>query len=342
MADLRIRWLIRQGLVPCIVGSWGYYVLQLGLEKMKEHWRNLIARWSAYPVVWCIAGEGAMPYYLSETKAEDAQQQRIDLTELGRYIRQVDPYKRLVTVHPTRIGRDQVVDDSVLDFDMLQTGHGGFNDVANIVSIVRQEVERRPTMPVIVGEANYEGIIHATQDEVQRLSYWTATLNGAAGYTYGANGIWQVNQSDEPFGPSPHGGTWGNTSWEEAAQLPGSFQLGIARRLLERYPWHQFEPHPDWVEPSGSPEQVDAPFAAGIPGKVRIIYLYQPVFPWAPKPSKVLALEPGIEYQAFYWDPRTGQEHHLGGVKADKDRTWLIPVQPEMKDWILVLESVEV
>ena len=43
---------------------------------MKKHWRYLIARWGAYPVVWCLAGEGTMPYYLSKTPKEDADTQK--------------------------------------------------------------------------------------------------------------------------------------------------------------------------------------------------------------------------------------------------------------------------
>jgi hypothetical protein len=340
MADLRIRWLVLQGLMPCILGSWGYYLMQFGLNKLKQHWRYLIARWAAYPVLWCIAGEGAMPYYLSETKEADAQQQRVGLTELGKFIRQYDPYQRLITIHPTQIGRDQVVEDAVLDFDMLQTGHGGYRDVSNTVTKVRLEYQRKPTMPVVVGETNYEGIIHATQDEVQRLSFWAAMLSGAAGYTYGANGIWQVNRADQPFGPSPHGGTWGNTNWEEASQLPGAEQLGKARRLLERYPWQQFAPHPEWIEPSATPEDVDAPFSAGIPGKVRIFYFYMPVFPWSARPIRVLSLEKEIRYRAFYWDPRTACEYDLGSVEPDSDGSWRVPVQPEMKDWVLILENI--
>jgi hypothetical protein len=341
MADLRIRWLIRQGLMPCILGSWGYYLVKLGLEKMKQHWRYLIARWSSYPVIWCLAGEGVMPYYLSAAKEADAQQQRVGLTELGSYIRQIDPYQRLITVHPTQIGRDQVVDDSVLDFDMLQTGHGGYRDVANTVTKVSQEYSRLPTMPVVVGETNYEGIIHAAQDEIQRLSFWAAMLTGAAGYTYGANGIWQVNCQGQPFGKSPLGHTWGNISWEEASHLPGSIHLGKARSLLERYPWQRFEPHPEWVIPSGSPENVDAPFAAGITGLVRVYYLYQPILPWSKIDVRVLALEPEIQYRAFFWDPCSGQEFVLGLVHPDFDRSWTVPLQPEMKDWVLILENIE-
>ena len=66
-ADLRIQYLVEKGLVPCIVGCWGYHLPMYGEPAMKKHWRNLVARWGAYPVIWCLAGEGSMPYYLSKT-----------------------------------------------------------------------------------------------------------------------------------------------------------------------------------------------------------------------------------------------------------------------------------
>jgi len=50
MADLRIRWLVNSGLVPCIVGCWGYFLNFAGIEVMKRHWRYLVARYGAYPV----------------------------------------------------------------------------------------------------------------------------------------------------------------------------------------------------------------------------------------------------------------------------------------------------
>lgn len=56
-ADERVAELVRQGLVPCIVGAWGFYLQHMGVEAMLRHWRELIARWGAYPVVWCLAGE---------------------------------------------------------------------------------------------------------------------------------------------------------------------------------------------------------------------------------------------------------------------------------------------
>ncbi len=339
MADLRIRWLVQSSLTPCIVGSWGYYLPLLGMAKMKQHWRYLIARWAAYPVVWCLAGEAAMPFYLSQDKEGDREKQMTGWTEIGRYVRATDPFRRIITIHPTEIGRDQVVDDSVLDFDMLQTGHDGFDSVPNTVKKVSVEHVRQPAMPVVVAEVNYEGIIHGTQAEVQRLTFWTSVLSGAAGHTYGANGIWQVNTRQKPYGPSPHGGNWGNTPWDEAYQLPGSMQLGLSRKLLELYPWWRFEPHQHWVEPSGDSENVTAPFAAGIPRETRFIYFYRPVFPWSGNTIKVTMIEPDIAYQALFWDPRTGDAYYLGRVEPDRQGYWQVPLQPTFSDWLLILDA---
>ncbi|MQA17868.1 MAG: TraM recognition domain-containing protein, partial [Pseudonocardiaceae bacterium] len=44
-ADARVRLIVDQGLVPCIVGAWGYYLQHLSVDQMVRHWRELIARW---------------------------------------------------------------------------------------------------------------------------------------------------------------------------------------------------------------------------------------------------------------------------------------------------------
>ena len=54
------------GITPCIVGAWGYFMPWMGVEKVKAHWRYLIARYGAWPVVWCAAGEANLPWYLAE------------------------------------------------------------------------------------------------------------------------------------------------------------------------------------------------------------------------------------------------------------------------------------
>ena len=187
----------------------------------------------------------------------------------GAHIRALDPNKHPITIHPTQFGRQQVDDPAVLDFEMLQTGHSGYTSLANTLNSLEKSLAADPTLPVVIGEVNYEGIMEASREEIQRFIFWTAMLSGAMGHTYGANGIWQVNGREAPYGLSPHGSSWGNRPWDEAAPLPGSGQLGLAKRLLERYPWQQFQPHPEWVEPHQEPEKRMLPYAAGIPGQVR-------------------------------------------------------------------------
>ncbi|MFW5884239.1 MAG: DUF4038 domain-containing protein [bacterium] len=341
LADLKVRGLVRHGLLPCIVGCWGYYATVFGVEKMKRHWRNIVARWGAYPVVWCLAGEGAMPYYQSATKEADAASQRSAWTEIGRYVREIDPMHRLVTIHPTQAGREQVDDDSVLDFDMLQTGHDGRVAIGNSVRRIAESRAKDPTMPVVIGEVIYEGIMHESDAEKLRLVWWASMLSGAAGFTYGANGIWQLNEPDNPYGPSPHGATWGNTPWREAAQLPGSRELGHSARFLRRFDWSHMESHPEWIDPPAAADEYHAWYAAGVPGEFRLHYLYRLILPWSKNPRpRIVGLETDRTWTALWFDPRTGAETRIGPIAPDADGSWEIPLTPEMKDYVLAVEAI--
>ena len=92
-ADRRLAHLVDTGLMPALVGAWGRSdcdAMQVaGFEGLKRHWRYLVARYGAYPVVWIAGGEipggakwGEGPW-----------------GELVRYLREIDPYGRLLTCH---------------------------------------------------------------------------------------------------------------------------------------------------------------------------------------------------------------------------------------------------
>ncbi len=337
MADVRIHHLVREGLVPCIVSCWGYFLVWMGVDKMKQHWRNLVARYGAYPVVWCLAGEGAMPYYLSDDREKDRELQKKGWTELARYLRAIDPYHHPITIHPTDAARNQVEDASTLDLDMLQTGHGDRRSIRSTVRLVNEAYVRTPPLPVLNSEVCYEGIGEASRQEVQRFMFWVCMLAGACGHTYGANGIWQVNTREVPYGPSPHGMSWGNTPWEEAYQLPGSTQVGLGKQLLQRYEWQRIEPHPEWVEPHATAENEYAPYCGGIPGVVRFIFLPSGV--WG---VTVKGIETDHRYRAFLFNPANGQEQEIGAVNPDEGGTWKLPPRPPIyQDWVLVLEAIQ-
>lgn len=338
MADLRIRWLVRQGMVPCMVGGWGYHVLWMGVERTKQHWRHLVARYGAYPVVWCLAGEGGMPYYLSTDREGDNAELKRRWTEVAGYLRQVDPYHHPITIHPQQTARDTLLDERLLDLDMLQTGHSGHLSIPNTVDTVRAAVARQPRMPVIEGEVCYEGILEGSREEIQRFMFWACMLSGVAGYTYGANGLWQLNRAGDLYGPSPHGVSWGDRLYWEAAQLPGSSQVGVGRRILEGYPWWRFEAHPEWVHPSASAADYYAAYAAGIPREVRVVYYPRHVAPRA-APACIVGLEPDVRYTAAFMDPKDGHRLELGEVGSTGGEPWRVPIAPVRQDWLLVLEA---
>ena len=46
----------------------------------------------------------------------------------GKYVHSIDPYGHVVSIHN---GRSEVEDPAVLDYDMLQTGHGDRTSIPN-------------------------------------------------------------------------------------------------------------------------------------------------------------------------------------------------------------------
>ena len=351
MADLRIQYLVDRGLVPCIVGCWGFFLIFMGVSKVKKQWRNIIARWGAYPVIWCLAGEATMPFYRSKNKKEDAEKQKRGWTEVGRYVRSTDPFHHPITIHPSSAARDTVEDPSILDFDMLQSGHEDVWSIPNTINLVTRELAREPPMPVLVGEVTYEGHKQQNRQQVVRFMFWSCILSGAAGHTYGAGGVWEVQTRDHPYGASPWGGGYGDLPWDIAYQYPGSEQIGTAKKLLARYEWWRLEPHPEWVDPhwrariyigkGGDEPKEDyvLPYAAGIPGELRIVYI--PLNMW--QLPKIMGLEPEVAFGGFWFDPATGKEYPVDKIVPGSDGTYQLQRAKhiDLVDWVFVLENRE-
>lgn len=344
LADLKIHHLVDSGLVPCIVGMWGFYLPFMGVQRAKQHWRNLVARYAAYPVVWCIAGEVTMPTYSSfgdPARGESARKlQREGWTEVARYVRETDPFHNPLTAHPSYPdSREMLLDESLLDIDMLQTGHDGYRALRPTVETVNACIAKQPRMPVVNSEVCYEGIMGASQQEIQRFVFWTSITSGSAGHTYGAQGIWAMSSRDDPFNGST--ASWGDGFWQDVMHYPGSAQVALGRKLLERYPWWLFEPRQDPLLPDG---RLSA-FATGIPGAIAVYYL--PMNCLSPEllgmnPAwggpEAVTVEAGTSYAAYFLNPRTGAQVDVGSVQ-DASGKWAIPRKPTMEDWLLVLEG---
>lgn len=332
-ADERLKYLVDQGIAPCIVGAWGYFMGFMGPEKLKQHWRYLIARYGAYPVAWCGAGEANLPWYLAKGFPYDDREQTTQWTSVFRYIRQTDPFHRLFTVHPTAINsfssRHATDDPGLLDWDMLQTPHGEEGAAEAALNQMHESYSAKPRMPVIDGEAAYEMLGDSLPTRWTRAMFWICMTSGAAGHTYGANGIWQNNRPGDPHGNSPHGANYGKISSQEAMHLPGSAQEGYGKRLFEGLPWYKFAPHPEWASYENGTEKIPS-LSTGIPDRVRLTYVLKPV------PILLHGLQGA--WKAEYFDPATGKHDVIGPIQIRPGKKWRCDPPPGCDhDWVLIL-----
>lgn len=354
-ADRRIQYLVDSGIAPAIVGAWHQALLQMGVAKMKKHWRYVIARYGAYPVFWIAGGEVYDPPIAAEQKfSHPLITKMAGWTDVVRYIRATDPYHHPLTVHEISPPYDIALEDeSLTDFDLFQPSHFGWPSIAVEVSLLDMCRSRvSVTKPEVVGEIGYEKIGGTHLENFQRAAFWLASLNGAAGYTYGAVPIFEAYSVNKPF---QRYGKYSFLTWQEGMNFAGAYQISLGAKLLQQYPWWQFAPHPEWVSPRGTtllephgprstfdfgtfdsffreefPQPADLdypagewkahhgtfylPYAAGIPQRVRFIYV--PCFMLTcTTPPTILGLEPGVRYHAYYWEPTLGIKFDLGLIQ---------------------------
>jgi len=364
-ADRRIQLLTDMGIVPAIVGGWNSVLVKMGVAKMKKHWRYIIARYGAYPVFWIGGGEVYDPPDV-DSKTQNPKQSLLSAwrapgwTDIVRYIRATDPYRHPLTVHEVSGEDVSLQDPSLTDFDLSQPSHFGWSSIAIEVAQLNMRYARTAIVkPFVVGEVGYEMIGNTNLEDFQRVAFWLSMLNGAAGHTYGSIPIVASNNPDKPLHRL---GQYTFLSWEEGMNLRGAYQIGLGAKLLQKYPWWDFKPHPEWITPRGTtvlerrpgivgfdigdsstafhldmsptdefmtrPEAVypagewkshggnfHQPYAAGVPKRVRIIYIPS-LGLLIPPPPTVLGLEKGVNYRAFYWEPTLGIKFDLGTVCA--------------------------
>ena len=291
-ADRRLVHLLDTGLMPALVGAWGRSdcdaMKVAGVEGLKRHWRYLVARYGAYPLVWIPGGEipGA------------AKWGEGPWGEVIQYLCDIDPYKRLLSSHESAASEREGT--PLNDFGLVGGSH--FEPTsAQTLARFTSRYAGQPTMPLVCGETGYEEHMQRHFADTQRYVFWMYMLSGAAGHTYGAAGLHHMGVEGDP-GLKP---IWDYTTWQQARDFPGATQVGMGGKLLKRFPWHRFEPHPEWSDRDC--------FAAGIPGEVRFIYRSnRSVYDWTG--PRIKQLEEGIPYKAFYFDPATGRRFDQGTI----------------------------
>jgi len=291
--------------------------------------RYMVARYSAYRVVWMLGGDG-------DYRGEKAEKWK----QIGREVFPPLAFRRAVTMHPQGMQWpwEAFENERWLDLLTYQSGHGNNakSRAWNAVEAGKLAASLAIPRPVINAEPNYETHLDyhdrkpISDFQVRRAAYWSLLAHPTAGITYGAHGIWFWSRKPEV--PTAHDRTGVAMPWWESLDLPGARQMKILREVFDSIPWWQLEPDPDLVA-----ERPDDPAflryagaARTTPGDVALLYLPD-------NPEVMVRLERlKAPVQVQWIDPRTGR-------RQDGDRLPNKGVQkferPAEGDWLLLLDG---
>jgi hypothetical protein len=230
-----------------------------------------------------------------------------------------------------------------LDFNLIQSGHRVGN--RNYLRIA-EDYARTPAKPTLDSEPAYEAhpILHSFANgefkatELRRRAYWSV-LAGAFGFTYGANGVWQMDAPGRIQKDTHH-----NLYWYDALDLPGAQQmkhvvnLFRTRLAVERIPDAS-------ILAAGQGDGDDHKQAArNRAGDVWIVYSTNGSS-FRVHLGKVTA----PRLQAWWFNPRTGLTYSQNEVASyrpfaelapEGEREFTPPGQAgQDNDWVLILES---
>lgn len=249
----------------------------------------------------------------------------------------------MMTYHSFETSAKWFQKDAWLDLNMWGSYHAEINNTRAFEAALADWNLPNPK-PTINGEPNYEGhgINYAIEDngvftstDVRMAAYWSL-FSGCAGFTYGAQPIWQFTDSNRTKFSKM---TFSN--WQTGLDLPGAFQMGFAKFLFESRPMLELAPDQSLImKGQGS----CGSYAAVIKGK-SFAFIY---IPTGNALTIKLGTIDGAKVKAWWFDPRTGQSNLIGEYDNKGEHEFKVPgMSKELSwlksgrgcDWILVLDD---
>lgn len=339
--DLRMKALWDRGFVAAIPATWWGKTNRcvFAPEDARRMSAYCAVRYGAFNAIWSLSGEYQYAF-------KDCGWTPDDFTAIGEEVQRHNPYRHPLSIHPS----GQIswrpphnVQSSLpfhgqswLDHHWLQTGQS-VDRLFNIVTRLAENRALRPPMPVFCSESYYERADDPETAYHTRWQVWTAMLNGAAGYGYGAQGVWQFLDPADPNGETGKA-TRESVPWSEAARLPGSQQVGHARTLLMSLDWWKLQPRRHALQVDGrtnpppGKKDLTPPQAAASDGGTWVIYVPRG------NAARELTLKEirGQDRSARWFNPRTG-DFHDGSFAVKAAALPPRPV-PADEDWVLVMD----
>lgn len=301
-------------------------------EASAYHYGQFLAdRYRDRPIIWVLGGDRnpVLKAYRQVWRA------------MARGIQAAYGKPCLLTYHPCSIGSSSkwFHDEPWLDFNMMQTTTRWDLDNYNLILA---DYNRTPPKPTVDGEARYEDSYEwhffwrrpwgrrITPHQVRKTAY-NAMLSGAMGHTYGCRDVWYFFvPSDE----SPAKDV--KTRWKEAMDLPGAFQMGYMKDLLQTYPWHELVPDQDGkiVVHGCGDAGTYTPTAASHDGNLALIYVPEQMPIWID-----LAVLAGDQVDASWFNPRSGETHPVAVFDAAGVQRFDPPDEASHSDYLLILDA---
>ena len=299
----------------------------------------LAVRYGAFNTIWAASGEYQYVF-------QDCGWTEADLNRVGNAIRAHNPYRRPLSIHPS--GRTDwepphgsqssrpFNDQPWLDHHWLQTGQS-FDRLFRLPTRAAENRLLEPARPVFCSEGFYERTDDPDSAYHGRWQAWTAALSGCAGYGYGAQGLWQFYDPDDPKG-EPGKAVSSQVPWRQALAFEGSGQVGRVWRLLRELNWPAMVPGGESVvldgvrSPMATADDITPPIFASIPGQAQILYVPRG------NDSRRILIEtaPPDGASAAWLNPRNGESIPAGELEF-ADGAWTVPDQPDPEDWVLIV-----
>lgn len=322
-----LLWAIGAGVNPTIDPGFGLPEDQAILLA-----RYMVARWSAYPVVWILAGDGK---YFGDYAAR--------WRRIGRAVF-ADHSHAPVAMHCG--GEQWPADEFRGEFWMnilgYQSGHGDADSTWQwiVTGPPANEWDKTPRLFQLNLEPAYENHIayHSRQPlspaAVRRAMYWSLFNAPTAGVSYGGHGVWGWDDGSAPPVDHPRSGI--PLPWADALTMPAAEQVAHLAAFLTDLPWWTLRPAQELLMDQPGRHDIHRYIIAAANATGDLAVIYTPGGGEIRLDSSRLAL--GL--QATWCDPRTAGTLWARQAASATTAPGIVSyAAPDDQDWLLVLRS---
>lgn len=324
------------GLFVGMLPTWGCYWSMNDPEKVifnpqnaRQFGQFLGQRYKDKPIIWILGGDHNI-HRPEEEEIIEAMAQGLGAGDGGSH---------LITFHPRGPGlsSDMLHEAPWLDFNMSQSSHGAHDHDNGL--FVDRDYALDPPKPTLDGEPRYELIpvgfyfnganrLDLFDDyDVRQAAYW-AMLAGACGHTYGHSSIWQM------YAPGRAPIIGAAIPWHKALDHPGSFQMGIMRKLFESRPWQKLVPNQGII--LDGPRHGGAKIRAAVARDNSFAFIYSPRGERFTIDKSWLKTDKSRE---IWFDPRYGIATVAHAPDTLGIQTYTPPTSGRGCDWVFIIED---